>query len=659
MFRCGPLILLVVVALIAGSWTGRASLASDALPDLVVDISGPTSAKAGEPIGESVTVTVDNLGSATAPGTTPDGARPNPLGYTMEIVLSSDEQVPKGPSAYQSKFREDVQLSGGSLSITPDVDPGFMLTLWEASPSRAGELEIPSDTPSGEYFVCAVVDPRGTVDEEDESNNVDCQPLTVDGVEPGESPTGSDGPSSEQTSTPVGGAGEEDGGDSTESSIPFSVPEIRNPTMHVSIREDGRDQHVDLANMLGDDFAPIDWAKVRSNDNSGLVDAEVVRGEVVLRLVGDRHGSAAIVVEGVDEDGFLFTVSVVVDVEPSNDAPTVVAPMGIMRLSAGSVDLYLDLLEVFDDLDLGFNRDRLTFRLNNDNTALLSFSLQDADLTLHLLPGQYGEANLTITATDQSGLSVTDTLLLIVDPPRIQGPQTKAEGKGGLAELAEESVLEESVAGESEAEDSVASRTDSAHVSNVTDAEQQVDPDGTPEGADTPLYPTPVEDESIPAPDHSSKEEESSTTAVAEAANGTGQHPDRTDAVDDGPTPVPSIVPTESTLPPFAGSPRTTMPPTPTPVASLPVSPSSLPDAKVSSSGSRALDQAVDLSSPTEVLAAEAPSDFPQPVVVRLEPVKDRGVLTGPALIAAIALAVTGVAAVIAVAFRMLQHKKG
>ena len=421
MFRRRPLFVLIVVVLIAGSWPGRDSLANEALPDLVVDISGPTSAKAGEPIGDLVAVTVDNLGSATAPGTTPDGARPNPLGYTIEIVLSSDEQVPTEPSVYQSKYREDVQLSGGSLSITPDVDPGFMLTLWGASPSRAGDLEIPSDTPSGGYFVCAVVDPRRTVDEVDEGNNVDCAPLTVDGVEPDESTstaTESDGSSSQQTSTPDSGSGGGAGGDSTGSSIPFSVPEIRNPTVRVNLREDGRDQHVDLSNMLGDDFAPIDWAKVRGNDNPGLVDAEVVRGEVVLRLVEDRHGSAVIVVEGGDEDGFLFTVSVVVDVEPTNDAPRVVAPMGTMRLSADSVDIYLDLLQVFDDLDLGSNRDRLTFRLTNDNTALLSFSLQDADLTLHLQPGQYGDANLTITATDQSGLSVMDTLELVVDPPR-------------------------------------------------------------------------------------------------------------------------------------------------------------------------------------------------------------------------------------------------
>lgn len=651
-FRRKSLFLLIVVVLIAGSWTGPASFASDALPDLVVDISGPTSAKAGERIGDLITVTVDNLGSVTAPGTTPDGARPNPLGYTMEIVLSSDEQVPKGPSAYQSKFREDVQLSGGSLSITPDVEPRFMLTLWGASTNHAGDLEIPSDTPSGDYFVCAVVDPRRTVDEEDESNNVDCEPLTVEGVEPGEStstPKENDGPSSEQTSTPAGGTGGDEGDDSTGSSIPFSVPEIRNPTVQVNLREDGRDQRVDLSNMLGEDFAAIDWAKVRSNDNPGMVDAEVVRRELVLRLVEDRHGSAVIVVEGVDEDGFLFTVSVVVDVEPTNDAPKVVAPMGTMRLGPSSLDVYLDLLQVFNDLDLGSNRDRLTFKLTNDNTALLSFSLQDADLTLHLQPGQHGEANLTITATDQYGLSVTDTLLLVVDPPEMQGPQVKTEAKGVSAELSEESAQE----------DAEVSGTDSAQVTNVIGIDQQVDPEGAPEGADTPLSPAPVEDESIAVPDHSSKEESSDTMAVAEAADGTGQNPVDLDAADDVPAPVPTTAPTQSTLPPADGSARITLPPMPISVAPLPASPSSDPDVEVPSNAWPAPGQSVDLPSPPEVLPAEGPSDLPQPMLVRLEPATEEGVLTGPALIAVIALAVVGVVAVMAVTFRMLRRGEG
>ena len=193
----------------------------------------------------------------------------------------------------------------------------------------------------------------------------------------------------------------------------------------------------------------------------------------------------------------------------------------------------------------------------------------------------------------------------------------------------------------------------------MTGIDQQVDPEGAPEGADTPLSPAPVEDESIAVPDHSSKEESSDTMVVAEAADGTGQNPVDLDAADDGPTPMPTTAPTQSALATSNGSPGTTPPPNQISVAPLPASPSSVPGVEAPSDAGPAPGHAVDLPSPPEVLPAEAPSDLPQPMVVRLEPATEEGVLTGPALIAVIALAVVGVLAVMAVTFRMLQRREG
>ena len=227
----------------------------------------------------------------------------------------------------------------------------------------------------------------------------------------------------------------------------------------------------------------------------------------------------------------------------------------------------------------------------------------------------------------------------------MQGPQVESGGKEGLSESAQE--------------DSETRGTDSAQVTNVTGIDQQVDPEGALEGADTPLSPAPVEDESIAVPDHSSKEESSDTMVVAEAADGTGQHPVDMDAVDDGPTPMPTTAPTQSALTTSDGSPGTTPPRAPISVIPLPASPSSEPDVEAPSNAGSALAQAVDLPSPPEVLPAEAPSDLPQPMVVRLEPATEEGVLTGPALIAVIALAVMGVVAVMALTFRMLQRREG
>ena len=184
MLRWKSVLLLLVLALTAASLSGGASFYDSPLPDLVVEITGPSSAKAGEQIGDQVTVKVNNLGSTMAPGRTPDGKRTNSDGYTVEIVLSSYEDVPVQPSRYYRIFRDGAQLHGGLIGWTPDVNPGYELQLWPSNQSHERDLQIPPDTPSGDYFVCAVVDPLGTVDEEDESNNVHCAAITIDGVDP-------------------------------------------------------------------------------------------------------------------------------------------------------------------------------------------------------------------------------------------------------------------------------------------------------------------------------------------------------------------------------------------------------------------------------------------------------------------------------------------
>ena len=195
MLRWKSVPLLLVLALSAASLSGGASFSDSPLPDLVVEITGPSLGKAGDEIGDQVTVEVNNLGSAIAPGRTPDGGR-NLDGYTVEIVLSSDDDVPVQHSPYYSAFRDGAQLHGGLIWWTPDVYPNFELPLWPSNRSHERDLQIPPDTPSGDYFVCAVVDPLGTVDEEDEDNNVACAPISIQGVEPSLPPT------SDETPTP-------------------------------------------------------------------------------------------------------------------------------------------------------------------------------------------------------------------------------------------------------------------------------------------------------------------------------------------------------------------------------------------------------------------------------------------------------------------------
>ena len=646
-FRWKPVLTLLGIALIIASSLESPSLASDHLPDLVVNITGPSSADAGEPIGGKVTVTVDNLGSVTAPGTTPDGARHNPLGYTLEIVLSSDDDAPIRPSVYQSKFREDVQLGGGSISNTPDVSPNFMLTLWEVGPHNAHDLQIPQDTPSGRYFVCAIVDPRKTVDEADESNNVDCASLSVVGSEPDpgpitEPPSPSPAPPDPATTS-----------ENIDEPIPLTVPELANPITRLTVYEDDPDLTVDLSGLLGDEYAPVDWVTVRSNDNPQIVAAAVARGEVVLQFAKDRHGAARIAVDGVDEDGFLFSLSLFLDIEPTNDPPVLRTALGETRLQAGDGDFQLDLLQVFHDVDLLSNQDRLTFKLTNDNTALLSFSLQDSDLTVHPQPNQHGEANLTITATDQWGLSAMDTLLVVVDPP--ETPVTQPETREPPAQVPpnEMPTNDSDDAGDSVAGPETltpdAPPQDQQALTPTSDSTESDSPEdeittpvvtAEPEEAISPI--TTIGDEVVP---------------VAAETTTENQTPLELDEPVGEPSPPPSPIITSSPTPSAAPL-FTSLPPAPAFAAPLPSPPTSILDTESAPRATPALTPVPDqLKAFPSPFPASVPSEVPpQPEVVTLAPTADSPLISGPALIALIALASVGALAVTALAIRIRRR---
>ena len=400
MLRWKSVPLLLSLALALASFSGGVPLAESSLPDLVANITGPSTGKAGEPMASEVSVTVKNLGNEAAPGTISPAGRVNVDGYLVELVLSSDRSVAVRPATFSAGFMEDMLLKGGRVSRTYDVASGASLMVWDPATAQEDDLQIPNDTPSGNYFICAVVDPSGTVDEEDESNNVHCAPLNIQG-EPSQPSAPDETPSSSPSPTAVPST--------------TGVPELTSPISMLSVEEDAPELDVELSPLLGDDYAGIDWAKLQSNDNPDLVSASVSRGEATFRFAKDRHGAAHVVINGVDLEGFFFTLVMFIDVEPTNDLPMVAVPMGEMQVQSGSGDIPLDLLQVFTDADLPHNHDRLTFRTSNDNPHLLSFSLQGSDLTLHPQPGKHGEANITVTATDQSGISASDILRLVVE----------------------------------------------------------------------------------------------------------------------------------------------------------------------------------------------------------------------------------------------------
>lgn len=141
-----------------------------ARPDLMVHLQAPHVAFAGQDISPLLRLFARNIGAAPAPGT--NGVINPANGYMIDVVLSRDGNVPAGFAVFSPNFVEDVLLRGGRRSNTADLAPG-------ATRVYPGQGVIPADTPNGNYFLCARIDPGNRVAESNELNNTACVQIHI------------------------------------------------------------------------------------------------------------------------------------------------------------------------------------------------------------------------------------------------------------------------------------------------------------------------------------------------------------------------------------------------------------------------------------------------------------------------------------------------
>lgn len=122
--------------------------------DLVAELEYPIEVSPGDEMGGRVTIKLENKGT-------------NPAGeFTVELVFSSDLEIPVKSGMYSDTFMEDMLLQGGRLKVE-SLNPGEIKTL-----KPEGPLKIPVDTPPGRFYLGVVVDTENKVEETAEDNNV-------------------------------------------------------------------------------------------------------------------------------------------------------------------------------------------------------------------------------------------------------------------------------------------------------------------------------------------------------------------------------------------------------------------------------------------------------------------------------------------------------
>ncbi|MDE2762316.1 MAG: putative Ig domain-containing protein [Gemmatimonadota bacterium] len=162
---------------------------------------------------------------------------------------------------------------------------------------------------------------------------------------------------------------------------------------------------VDLGSHFEDpDGDSIAYEAVTANEY--LVTVSVSGDE--LTLAGVRPGTATITVTATDPDGLAATQDFNTVVEGVNHAPEVEEEFGDVTLEQDEYVIF-DLLSHFSDPD----DDPLTYAVMPSDTSAVSDTVYGD--TLELTSGVPGGTMVDVTATDPSGLSVTQSLSVEVD----------------------------------------------------------------------------------------------------------------------------------------------------------------------------------------------------------------------------------------------------
>jgi hypothetical protein len=154
---------------------------------------------------------------------------------------------------------------------------------------------------------------------------------------------------------------------------------------------------------------------VVSNNNNNLVQINFVGNTMFVRPLPDANGSARVVVEAKDSAGLTVTNVLNIEISPVDDTPRLVNPLPNLNVNEDQVIAPITLTPTyFFDPDVASNNDVLTFSVQVGNPDLVTAAIVNGQLQLTLRPNASGFSTVTVTATDTTNRSVSDSFDLVV-----------------------------------------------------------------------------------------------------------------------------------------------------------------------------------------------------------------------------------------------------
>ena len=177
------------------------------------------------------------------------------------------------------------------------------------------------------------------------------------------------------------------------------------------------DQSIDIPVLDNDSDIDGDPLHVRSVSPAEHGTAEVTADGANVSYVPDPnyHGPDRFTYVVADEDGLADTATVEVTVTPVNDAPAAVGTIPDQLLEEGGDGVSVELTPFFSDIE----GDALTYSAETSDAEVVAATVSGA--TLVLTPVVYGDAVITVTATDPGGLAATQRVAVGVSDRAARG----------------------------------------------------------------------------------------------------------------------------------------------------------------------------------------------------------------------------------------------
>ncbi len=166
---------------------------------------------------------------------------------------------------------------------------------------------------------------------------------------------------------------------------------------------------------------------VVGNSNAALVTPNVTGSTLTLPLQADANGQALVRVQARDIAGQTVVSTLTLNVIPVNDPPRLITAIPDVTMNEDDAPRDIQLSpSYFFDPDLG-NGDTLSITLvSNTNSLVVTPTIIAGGIRLTLVPNQFGASQITVRATDSTGLAVTDNFVLTVNSVN-DAPTTAAD----------------------------------------------------------------------------------------------------------------------------------------------------------------------------------------------------------------------------------------